>query len=81
MSSANPKIEVTMSFGKELFLNMYIYMHLFMCEKIIIKLGVGFAKTFFGMALNAFWKIALQLFRSWKSLNSRFGFIALLYIH
>ena len=53
--------------GKELFINMYIYSHIHMCEKVftkstIFELDIGIASSFSGMAVNAFWKRTLQIY-------------------
>ena len=53
-------------FGKELFINMYTYTHLFIYKNIpfkniIIKFGIDIPRPFFGMALNGFWKRPLQI--------------------
>ena len=46
---------------------MYIDTHIHICEKlfyqnIIFELGIGIANSFSGMALNAFWKRAVNIY-------------------
>ena len=54
-----------MCLSKELCTYIYtgIYLHIYeaLFQNMIFELGIGFATLISGLALNAFWKIALQL--------------------
>ena len=75
--SANPTFEIAipMPCSETIFLKrvlhkyIHIYMNLFICEKLLSKnynqTWLWHCKAFFGMALSAYWKRALQLCMSY----------------
>ena len=54
-------------FGKVFFINVYIYMRIYLCAKLftrntIFELGIGIENSFSGMTLNTFRKITLHIY-------------------